>query len=66
MRDREFDDCVIITKLDNSDEALAEAIQSAFKIIRINIETDVKADRERLFRDYLRGEKNDQGKNIGK
>lgn len=66
MRDREFDDCVIITKLDNSDEALAEAIQSAFKIIRINIETDVKADRERLFRDYLRGEPNDQGKNIRK
>jgi len=53
MRDREFEDCVIITKLDNSDEALADAIRSAFSIIRINIETDVKADREYLFRNYL-------------
>lgn len=66
IRDREFDDCVIITKLDNSDEALAEAIQSAFGIIRIEIETDVKADREYLFKKYISGDGNDKGKNIRK
>ncbi len=49
-KDKEFDDCVNITRMDESDEALAEAIVLALSIIKITVITDVKADREYLFK----------------
>lgn len=52
QKDKEFDDCVCITRLDNSDEALADAIKLALHILRIEIEPDVKADRSYLFEKY--------------
>ena len=52
-RDKEFEDCVNITRLDDSDEALADAIKLALHIIRIEITEDVKTDREYLFRKYM-------------
>ncbi len=57
IRDKEFEDCVCITRLDDSDEALADALKTAFSILKIIIETDVKTDKEYLFRKYLEGDK---------
>lgn len=51
-RDKEFEDCVCITRLNDSDEALAEAIELALHILRIEISIDVKADRPHLFEKY--------------
>ena len=52
QKDKEFEDCVNIIRLDNSDEALADAISVALQILRIEINTDVKTDREYLFKQY--------------
>ena len=52
-RDKEFDDCVSITRLDDTDEALAEAITVALHLLRIEIEPDVKTDRAHLFKKYM-------------
>ncbi|NNJ32166.1 hypothetical protein DS742_17685 [Lacrimispora amygdalina] len=52
QRDREFEDCVCITRLNDSDEALADAIELALHILRIEISIDVKADRPHLFEKY--------------
>ena len=52
QRDKEFEDCVCITRLDDSDEALADAIVLALHILRIEISHDVKADRSYLFEKY--------------
>ncbi|WP_044931019.1 zinc-ribbon domain-containing protein [Oribacterium sp. NK2B42] len=53
QKDKEFEDCVCITRLDNSDEALAEAIRLALHILGIEIEPDVTTDREILFGKYM-------------
>lgn len=53
QKDKEFEDCVCITRLDNSDEALADAIRLALHILGIDIEPDVTTDREILFRKYM-------------
>lgn len=52
QRDKEFEDCVNITRLDDSDDALADAIELALHILRIEVERDAKADRSYLFRRY--------------
>ena len=52
QRDKEFEDCVNITRLDDSDEALEDAIVLALHVLRIDIDHDVKADRSFLFRRY--------------
>ena len=52
QKDKEFDDCVCITRLDNSDEALADAIKLALHILRIEVEPVVKSDRSYLFEKY--------------
>lgn len=52
-RDKEFDDCVSITRLDDSDEALEEAIAVALSLIKIDVEINAKSVRERLFQHYL-------------
>ena len=52
QRDKEFEDCVCITRLNDSDEALADAIELALHILRIEISIDVKADRPHLFEKY--------------
>lgn len=52
-KDREFEDCVNIIRLDDSDEALADAVRLALHVLRIEAEPDVKADREALFRKYM-------------
>lgn len=57
QKDKEFDDCVCITRLDNSDEALADAIKLALHILGIEIEADVKADRSYLFKKYISSDK---------
>ena len=54
QKDKEFEDCVCITRLDNSDEALADAIRLALHILGIDIEPDVTTDREILFRKYMK------------
>jgi hypothetical protein len=51
-RDKEFEDCVCITRLNDSDEALGDAIELALHILRIEISIDVKADRPHLFDKY--------------
>ena len=56
QRDKEYEDCVNITRLDNSDEALAEAISLALHVLGIDIETNVEADKKRLFKRYLEKE----------
>ena len=55
QRDREFEDCVNITRLDNSDEALSEALKSALQLLRIKAdgESDVSAEKESLFREFM-------------
>ena len=52
QRDKEFEDCVCITRLDDSDEALEDAIELALHILRIEICSDTKADRSYLFGKY--------------
>ena len=52
QRDKEFEDCVCITRLDDSDEALVDAIELALHILRIEICSDTKADRSYLFGKY--------------
>ena len=52
QRDKEFEDCVNITRLDDSDDALVDAIELALHILRIEVERDAKADRSYLFRRY--------------
>lgn len=54
-KDREFEDCVIIRRLDYSNEALADAIISALQILRIETDSNVKNDREYLLNKYLGG-----------
>ena len=54
QKDKGYDDCVNITRLDNSDEALAEAISLALHVLKIEIETDVVREKEYLFQQYLR------------
>ena len=41
-----------ITRLNDSDEALADAIELALHILRIEISIDIKADRPHLFEKY--------------
>lgn len=55
-KDREFEDCVCIKRLDYSDEALADAIKLALHILGIDVETDVKAERDYLFRQFMKKE----------
>ena len=52
QKDKGYEDCVNITRLDNSDEALAEAIKMALRLLKIEIESDVQADRSFLFEKY--------------
>ena len=54
-RDREFEDCVIMRRLDHSCEALSDAIISARHILRIETESNAKEDREYLLNKYLGG-----------
>ena len=53
--EKEFEDCVNITRLDNSDEALTEAIKLALKILKINLDTGLEVHREYLFQQYING-----------
>ena len=53
-RDKEFEGCVNITRLDDTDEALADAIAVAFGLLRIEIDTDVRKDKEDLLRVFLK------------
>ena len=53
-RDREFDNCVNITRLDASDEALQEAIIRALGLLKIVIREDMRINREELFSAYLK------------
>lgn len=53
QKDKGYEDCVNITRLDNSDEALVEAISLALHVLGIDIETNVEADRKSLFKRYL-------------
>ena len=55
QKDKEFEDCVNITRLDNSDEALTEAIKLALKILKINLDTGLEVHREYLFQQYING-----------
>lgn len=48
--DREYDDCVNIIRPNNSDEALAEAIRGALKLLHLEVKPHVKEDKEYLYR----------------
>ena len=52
--DREFEGCVNIRRMDNSDESLDEALSSAFRILRIKTseDTGIGEKRETLFREF--------------
>jgi len=58
-RDKEFDGCVSVVRMDNSDEALAEAIALALSVLKIEITADITNDKKILFQDYIEGKISD-------
>ncbi len=52
--DAEFDGCVNIMRLDDSDESLTEAIFTAFQVLRIKLDNPHMIDRERMYIKYMK------------
>jgi len=52
--DMEFEGCVNITRLDDSDESLTEAIFTALQVLRIKIDNPRMTNRERMFIKYMK------------
>ena len=46
----EHDDCICITRLDDSDEALTLTISTVFRMLCIDLDVDVERDREEIIR----------------
>lgn len=51
-KDKVYDDCVCIVRQDDTDVSLDEAVRMALRVIKIEISTDIKADRQYLWTLY--------------